>query len=353
MAACSSCTAARGSRERSSRRAPTTSGDWRAAVGPPAAASRGTAPSDRLPAARSRASAELPPRADRATPPCWRRAAAARGFRASRASACWRASSEALRLPLGPGRQQSGDDHRRRERTRGRSRVARSMRQRIARRGLQRATPHRARRLSPASPRRSDEGHGHGRTQGPAPREPARAEQRGDRTTGTYQVQSISECAPNTTTRQSMLSMPMRSGVYGSGKRFPAGPRPGAELAPRPPAGPASVERVGRPSRGGHPRDEQGQRQRQPDQAQVGERLHHEAVRVPDFQGLLSIALASGLVARCADPDRRVGRRRSAAPPSSNGRGRSPPPVRRSGVFGGGFAFGLGQRVDRMGTRCP
>ena len=79
----------------------------------------------------------------------------------------------------------------------------------------------------------------------------------------------------------------------------------------------------------------------QPDEAEVGERLHDEAVRVPDFERLGAVAQARGPVASARRRRARGGPRRPAAPPSSSARARSPTAVRRPGVFGGGLAFGL------------
>ena len=42
---------------------------------------------------------------------------------------------------------------------------------------------------------------------------------------GTYQVQSANECTPNTTTIVNMLSIPIRSGVYGRPARLHRHPR--------------------------------------------------------------------------------------------------------------------------------
>ncbi len=76
----------------------------------------------------------------------------------------------------------------------------------------------------------------------------------------------------------------MRSGVYGWGERRQPGCVARADLQPRAPARPAAVERVRGAPGGGHPGEQQRERERQPDRAQVGERLHDESVRVFDFQ---------------------------------------------------------------------
>ena len=56
----------------------------------------------------------------------------------------------------------------------------------------------------------------------------------------------------------------------------------------------------------GHPGEQQRERQREPDDAEVGERLHDVAVGVPDVERLRAVAQARRRVAFRAGAERRV-----------------------------------------------
>jgi hypothetical protein len=77
---------------------------------------------------------------------------------------------------------------------------------------------------------------------------------------GTNQVQSISECSPKISTTVASVSSPIRSGSNGS----PRSRR-------RSPVARAAAQ---------HPRDRREQREPEPDQPEVGQRLDRVAVRV-------------------------------------------------------------------------
>ena len=126
---------------------------------------------------------------------------------------------------------------------------------------------------------------------------------------GTNHVQSISEWNANTSTTVAIVSSPIRSGSYGSPRSRRRSP-------------------VARDRRH-DPRERAEQRHAEPDQPEVGERLHAVAVGVPD-------STRAGAGSACARPRRRPRRRRPAfeslvdlaAPPASSARA---PRTSRSG----------------------
>ncbi len=173
--------------------------------------------------------------------------------------------------------------------------------------------PNRARCLAPAVARSIEGGSGRRASIAAArPRSGPRPASHPARTSaaiaspGTYQVQSISECAPNTITTQAIVSRPTRSEPYAR-----PSPRSSARQAGRAPRRSSRHERqrrlngcVARPAAAAQV-EQQRERQQEPDDAEVGERLHDEAVRVFDRQGTGAVAQPRDFVAVRADAERR------------------------------------------------
>ena len=122
----------------------------------------------------------------------------------------------ALRLPLRPGREQRRDHAAAATPTRiGVSRIAPAAGDTSASRSdcRLRAAPRARRGIAPPATTSRESPSLSRAAQRPRPASQPAHSSATHASPGTYQVQSTNECTPNTTTRQSMLSMPMRSGV--------------------------------------------------------------------------------------------------------------------------------------------